>query len=396
MARLWSSGFELNSTTADMEFTTITGTATVQTSIVRSGTYAGSCNPSASTAHFQYTFTNGTDSSAAVYIRAYIYFTVFPGSDAYILRFLNISPGAASMGVQFIASTSKLRLADSAGTAIGSDSATLSLNTWYMVELMQNDGTTTAEARLDGSSFASSSSITAGNITPISLIRFGISGANVTATAYYDDLAINDTSGSAQTSWPGSGKIVHLRPNAAGDNTNWVALSGSNFQNVDEVTPNDSTDHVRAAVQGNIDDYNLDATAGDLDTNATVNVVQVGMRYQGNSATQANNLEFTPRFKKTASGTVAEGVARRPVNATWRTNEGGTPRNHPITLYQNPDATTITSSTLDTSQIGVRGTTTGNGTDVTRVTAIWLLVDYTPSAGGAATWPGYISPFGWR
>jgi len=380
MARLWSCGFELNSTTANVEFTSVsTGSPSIQTSVVRTGTYAGRSNPTANIGYFLYTFSSST-TSAVIYARAYIRFASFPAADTDIIA-LQDSGGTGSLHLRFINATSKLRLRDNGSVTIGSDSAALSLNTWYRVEVMQGDTATTMKASLDGTEFASSTGVTAANVNPINQLRVGIQNST-TADMFMDDIAVNDDTGSVQTGYPGDGSIVHLRPSAAGDNTGWTPLSGSNFANVQEVTPNDATDGVRAATAPHLDDYNIDDPSGTLDSNATVNVIQVGVRYDGGSATQANNPKFKVRFKASSGGTVSESAEIQPAATAYVTNANAAPRNYPLTLYQNPDTTTITSTTLTSSQIGVNLSTTGDGTNVSRVSTIWALVDYTPGAGG--------------
>lgn len=118
--------------------------------------------------------------------------------------------------------------------------------------------------------------------------------------------------------------------------------------------------------------------------------MQIVIRYRGNSATQANNPEFKVRFKKAASGTVPDSTGIRPASTTWVTNTNAVPRNHPLTLYQNPVATSLMSATLDTSQVGLSVSAAGNGTDVVRVTSVWELLDYSPGTSPPA---GDTRPF---
>src|SRR3990172_6946830 len=57
---------------------------------------------------------------------------------------------------------------------------------------------------------------------------------------YFDDIAINSSTGSFQNSYPGAGRIVALRPNAAGDSADFArggTDSGANWSQTDEVTP---------------------------------------------------------------------------------------------------------------------------------------------------------------
>ena len=76
------------------------------------------------------------------------------------------------------------------------------------------------------------------------------------AELYFDDLAINTNSGAYQNSWPGDGKIVHIRPNEAGDNAQWNrggTDSGANWSQVSEVTPDDINSFVTSNSSNQID-----------------------------------------------------------------------------------------------------------------------------------------------
>ena len=77
MARLFSSGFELNSLTAGVEITSVTGSPTIQTGIVRSGTYALRANPTAATAFVTYTVDTTNISPIVQYFRSYIYISSY-------------------------------------------------------------------------------------------------------------------------------------------------------------------------------------------------------------------------------------------------------------------------------------------------------------------------------
>lgn len=93
---------------------------------------------------------------------------------------------------------------------------------------------------------------------------------------YWDDFVLNDTSGSSNNSWPGSIKLVPVRPNAAGDNTGLTPSSGSsNYQCVDEV-PHSDTDYVYDTVVDEYDLYNCGTIAlpiGAVITNVIVQAV---------------------------------------------------------------------------------------------------------------------------
>jgi hypothetical protein len=392
MARVWSSGFELNSAADEMEWNRENSGsfATVQSTTVHGGSYAAHFTGfSSNTAQKMYRQFLSSAVAADYYARIYFYVVTLPNTDTTIFSLSSTSGGASGSVDLNLNSSGQLKLRMSSAQQ-GSLSSALSLNTWYRLEIRANNtgaaGTHSIEARINGVAFASVGSLTVTNVAYIRVGRLDVAPVSTVGDWYIDDVALNNATGSDQNTWPGEGKIVHLMPNAAGDSTTWTPISGANYTNVDEVPPNDATDGVRAAVGGNVDDYNIDDTPADLDASATVNVVHVGVRYNGNSATQANNATFKVRFKKASGGTVSESPGIQPAFTTYLTNANAVPRVYPLTLYQNPDSTSIAKATLDTSQIGVNlSTTSPTGTDVARVSAIWALVEYVPSSGGTAT-----------
>lgn len=373
MARLWSSGFELNSVTTGVEGPTFTG-GTISTTTVRSGIYSYRNNPSASIHNFTYTFSGGIQT---VYIRFYYYVTTHPASGSLIHT---ISAGATTC-CRIRGTGSGIRVMDTSDTQVGSDAA-VSTGQWYRVEvrLTANGTSSTYELRLDGVSQVSSSSFASGaSGAALTVTQFGSGGA-LTHDYYLEDLAINSSGGSFQNSWPGEGKIVHLRPNAAGDNTGLttgVSDNTNHYLNVDEVTPDDDTTYNQTSTASQIDDYNLDASG--IGASDTVNVVQVGVRYR---KVTSGTLVFNVRAKASSGGTVEASSNISSIATTFQTNAEAAPRNHPLTMYDLPGGSTTawTQADLDTAQIGVE--TVSNTANNWRFTSIWMLVDYTPAAAG--------------
>lgn len=380
MARLWQSGFELNSTTTDVEFSNITGAGTtIQTTTVRTGTYALRCNPSAATGFVRYhVFTS--NQSIVAYQRVYMRIATLPGANTTIMRFLDVanSPCAQIR----ITSTGTLILLDAAGNAVGSASSVLSTGQWYRIELGLDASTNpgTVEAKIDGTSFAS------GNNSAQAPWGRVLVGPVVSATmdAYFDDWAVNDSSGSAQNSWCGDGHILHLAPNGDGDahgwnNTSNAAGSSTNWQLVDEVPPNDTTDLVQTGTANTEDMYAL--TDSGIGAGDTVNVVMVGLRLRNNTADTIAAVKA--QIKKGGGGTIAQGSAIVPNSTTFGTNASAQPRNYTLITYLDPDGSAWTQSTLDTAQAGIKLTTAG--TNRIQVTSVWVSVDYTASSGTNAT-----------
>lgn len=381
MARLPSIGFELNSTTGDVEFTTAFGAPTIVSTIVRSGTYALRISSLSSGNEKSARYTFASANIDFVIARVYFNFATFPSATNRIIRL--VASGLTVLADIRIDNSGVLTLFDEDGQ-IGSGSSALSTGVWYSIELKLDRtaaaGSHIVEARVnEAAAFATSStrSLSAG---VVSLRAGGNLGgeAQTTGDWFIDDIAINNSSGSFQNSWPGSSKIIHLKPNLDGDNEAWTAVPGSadNYTAVDEVTPDDITSYISETTNGDISDYNIEPPTG-IGDNDTINAVQVGVRFRA-AAVVGTQAQFVVRIKATSGGTVEESSNITASTTTWNTNATAAPRNYPLTLYDMPGASTTawTKADLATAQIGVRLANTPNA--AANVSTLWALVDYTP------------------
>lgn len=395
MTRLWSCGFELASSTNGMEFVPAGGTpsnVTIQTSPVRSGSRSANTvmlSSNAKALGYQWRASAG---AVNVYFRTYFYINTLPVNTTKIIALSQSVSFAINSTAPSIKLTSSGTLQLFNGvTQIGSDSSALSTGTWYRIEMHYDStpagGSEVLEARVEGTNFASSSALTL-SMNTISCLNLGanMDAAVVTSTGSwnFDDVAINDNSGSFQNSYPGDGKIIHLRPNATGDanafafQNGGTAGSANNFTRVNEVPPDDAATRNGSATLNDEDLFNCDDSgigAGD-----TVNLVAVGGRFSDNTAdaTAAFKLEI----EKTSAGTITQSAAIIPNSTTWFTNAPADPKNYPITLYQDPDGSNWTQTTLDSMQIGYK--VTAAGVNRIQLTNVWALVDYTPNAAAPA------------
>lgn len=373
MARLWHGGAELNSTTDGMEVDTNSGTISISSTTVRSGTYSWRANPSASTGFYRKQI-SGSNQNTGGYLRAYVYIASLPGTTIQLLRFS--STANAHLASLRLTSTGTLTLNNAANTQVGSASSALSTNTWYRLELKcdATAATGTIEGKIDGVSFASGNNSSRGSWARI---LWGVITPNATCDIFFDDVALNDSQGSNQTSYPGSGKLIRLKPDASGDSNQWLKTDGSagsstNYQLVDEVTPNDATDYVQSTTLNDIDFYNCEASG--INSYDTVNVVTIHTRITNDVADAT--IAAKVQVEKTSGGTVAQGSAIIPNTTTW-TTDGATATFLPtLVTYADPDASAWTSSTLDSMQIGVKITT--DGTNKILASTVWTYFDYTP------------------
>lgn len=386
MSRLLTLGAEYNAgATADMDYDSTSGsTISYDTVTPRSGVYCYKfvCAASGPFLTRQYTPTANANDG---YFRAYINVTsittassisIFTGRSAASGNVINIRLTRTS------ASTYTLALWDEqTSTQIGSASGSLNTNTYYRLEMSYLRTAGTFSALVDGSQFASG---TGSTLKDINTIRWGSIDAS-TMTILFDDLAVNDNTGTSQTGLPGSGKVIRLKPNAAGDvntfatQTGGTAGAGNNFTRVNEVAVDDATTLNGSSTLNQEDLFNMDNSG--IGASDTVNVVEIWGRYRNSTADPTAALRF--EVEKAGSGTKAQSASLIPNATTFRMNVAAVPKTPPIVLYKDPDGTLAwTQATLDTMQVGyklqVAPGTAGRRIDVTSVSAI---VDYTPAAG---------------
>ncbi len=386
MARLWSCGFELQSATAAVEWTLNVGTPQIDTTTKRSGAASYRCHPTATTNAIRMTFQS--DTTNTLFHRFYVY--IASATDALDTIYAYQDSGAVNGWSIRMNSDRTLELWDEVGgTQIGSDSAVLSTSTWYRIEVRYQDSagaTAQLSARIDGGSdFASATGLT--GLAGGGQIRCG-AVTSTTCDLYFDDLAINDTTGSYQTSYPGAGSIVHMQPDGAGDNTQWqddASTTGGTavVGNINEVTPDDATNYNKRTLTGTkIDDWTCESSSSaGIGSSDTITLVSVGQRAGATNATATNRSDIL-RIKSASGGTVSEsGTIDISVNG-WLTHNDGSPKVYQLTSYTDPTTgsawTPTGTNSLDNMQIGYKSGT--SSTTEIRVTTIWALVEYVPSA----------------
>lgn len=170
------------------------------------------------------------------------------------------------------------------GTTIASGTTAFAANQWYHVEIkvLLHASAGTVALRINGIAEITATGLntmaTANNT--INRVAFSMTGGGG-GNNIYDDVFVWDTSGSINTDWLGDCRIETLFPSGAGTTTQWTPSTGSNYQNVDETSPNNDTDYNYSATAGQIDTFalpNLGASSG------TVMAVQSVLRHRKDDA----------------------------------------------------------------------------------------------------------------
>jgi hypothetical protein len=214
------------------------GSITTQSAVVRSGRYAGRAGDATGVGNIGRWIpaVSGSDpiNSVTRYCRVYHCFSALPQSTIRGVPVLDwgIDSGAFSVRLDDVGHT---RLwDDQSDVQVGSDSTTLVVAdsaTWYRFELAitfnANGEVASAEYRLNGTTVASGSLATPYVAATFFSLGWVQSPGTNTAFCYSDDIAINDSTGTSENSWPGESKIVLLRPvSDSARGANWTAGAG--------------------------------------------------------------------------------------------------------------------------------------------------------------------------
>lgn len=407
MARLFSSGFELNdvSVSSATAFEWIAANTvslpTMSTSVLRSGSYAARFSSFTTSVRQVLSYQFALATLNVAYVRAYVRFDTLPGVTTNIFG-LGGTAALSSFGAGFrITSTGTLEgITTFGGTIVVGASAAISTGVWYRLEVKADvtnaAGSQAADFRVDGTSIGSTTSASF-NATSNLFVNVGRDAvAGTTGDWFFDDVAVNDTTGSAQTSWPGDGKIVHLKPNAIGDNNQWedsaTAVQGTSvYTAIDEVSPNDVTDYVKRTTTTPtaipIDDWGMEnSTVPSIASYDTVTLIQVGFRGGAISTSSGTQRQLDLRLKSASGATVATATGI-PIHVNgWTTNSQATPKNYQLTSYTDPTTgsawTPTGTNSIDNMQVGYKGNVS-SATEI-RVSTLWALVEYVPGSPPAA------------
>ena len=300
MARLFTSGIETGGTS---EFEAISG-MTASTVAPHTGVYAvrGTVN-----SHYVQK-TVAPSPSDEIYIRTWWYPT---GNDNGIVLLVGTSDSTLDVRFNYINNAFTIRR----GTTVIATGTYLvpSLNRWYMLELyakLANSPNGVATLKIDGNvdiAFTGGDTLSSASAA-ITYVRF-VCGA---ATAgYHDDIAINDTSGAADNSWCGDGRVIGIKPDAVGDQADFTPSAGANWENADDVPSDDDTTCNESATDGHIDLLNLEACGL-----SSVAIRGVDVKWTARK-TIANGDKQRAKIK--TGGTVYDGATDKVLTTSYKT-----------------------------------------------------------------------------
>jgi hypothetical protein len=283
MTRLLTCGWETNDLAESGVSTTGTnGVLTVvsSTPTPRAGSYC--LKTSATTSSFNTAFKTFAFAAKTEIWARWAFFAHAFTSEIVIAKVTD-SGGTDHAGVSYSSADGLLRArqgSTTGGTLLGTASSSFAQDTWHVIEWrhqMTSLSSGTTEVWLDGVRVINfTGDNTAGTVLNVVSLALGSITASGSTTIYsgIDDIAINDTSGTANNGRPGDGRVVLLVPNGAGSNTGLTrggTDSGANWSQVEELPPS-MTDYVFGATAALRDTYAL----SDLPSGVgTINVAEV-------------------------------------------------------------------------------------------------------------------------
>jgi len=198
-----------------------------------------------------------------------------------IISFSDSSNGEI-FDIEFVVSGPTVTLAIKNGATTLAETSPLSASTWYHIgfKVLMSDTVGTAAIYVDGVLDDSNTGLDTSANGSTAVNRFAFHGG-VNHDINFDDVYIGDDSGSDMTDIVGDLFIEQLVPDGVGSSTQFTPSVGSNYQNVDDTTPDDDTTYNESSTSGHKDLF----TAANLSQPVnTVYAVQISSKFNKQQA----------------------------------------------------------------------------------------------------------------
>lgn len=388
--------FDFNSTTNGMEATSISGAniTFVAGALRGSGSHymrvnGGTSGTRSGVGHQVFTATKDR-----YYARVWLRMVTAPNATTTITLLTSVDT-VTSAGTEHVAirlnTSGQLEVFDIDAASVLYTSSALTANTVYRVEWFVSSqeagGSNQVKFRIDGVEVLSSTNRSYS--TDEDCIKLGTNLRGETMTTgewHFDDVQANDESGTTDNTWVGDTAFVVLRPNAAGDFTEGSSgTGGTGYDDLDESpTPDGDTSYWKlvdpstSSTDADRIDVNVESFTPSADS---IKFVAVGYRVMPDTLSP---MSVASRIKGQASGTLSEGSTVSITGSAYVTlDDTATSRRYTLVAYNNPqDSAAWEVADLNQMQIGLRAP---DATPDVRVTALWAVVSYTPSAATGGT-----------
>lgn len=234
------------------------------------------------------------------------------------------------------------------GTLLATGTTVLTANTFAYLELLItiSDTVGVVQAQINGDAetftFVTGTSSTqdtrnGGNATA-NIVSFG-GGSSSTVNVDYDDVYIHDGSGGVDDTFWGDVRLIAKSVDGAGNHTDFTPSTGSNWQNVDDATPDDDATYNESSTVNHIDSM----TTAALGVTGTVKSVGVSLYAR---KTDAGAASLAPLWRISGTDYAGTGVA------------ASTDYRYKTQLYRVSPATSSawTTSEIDGAEVGYKRT----------------------------------------
>lgn len=225
------------------------------------------------------------EESEEIFFRVYMKLLNSLGTDADMISITDFNDNPL-LRVRIVKSTRQFQVYNQAGTLMFT-SDPITANVWTKIEGRIKANTTgIIEFWIDGTlvgTFNGNTKGTRGNPRKI-LIGSNISNTSNQGGLFevlFDDVAVNNTTGTVNNGRCGSGKIIALAPKANGSTNDFVPSTGSNWQNVDETPTDGDTTYNESETTEDKDLYTFQKLVADKGIPSTDTVVAVSCEISG-------------------------------------------------------------------------------------------------------------------
>lgn len=137
----------------------------------------------------------------------------------------------------------------------------ITTGSWVYLEakVVIHDSAGSVSIRKDGVEILSVSSVDTMNGGTGVITNFGVYNQEFSGSELIDDLYIADTTGAVNNDFLGDVRVVTLRPDGAGDSTQFTPSAGANYECVDDDQVDSDTTYVESSTVGQKDLYALGA-----------------------------------------------------------------------------------------------------------------------------------------
>jgi uncharacterized cupredoxin-like copper-binding protein len=266
MARLLTTGGETGHTYTEAQTITTTGSImSIQSTTKRSGTYAYQGDSGAGNATGDYRIFADGGTGVTWYLRFWAQASSLPSSNA-IIAAISDAGGVSVLQVR-LNTDGTLNILNSAGSTISgsSTSGAVSAATWFSVEVSLTysaGGNETVGWAINGTTVDSGLTQALTTLGQSS-IRIGwLSAPGASKSIYFDDISVNDESGSAETTAPSRlAKTVILLPTTISNKGSWTGGSGGTTD-ADMITAVTTRPPAGTATETNTSQIESAATSG--------------------------------------------------------------------------------------------------------------------------------------